>query len=70
MTKSERNQWATPCRYNIAYVPVLGAKKLWRVNGLSLSRAVGIMASDIFLQGHAYIALSRVRSMDGVVLVG
>ena len=36
-----------------------------RVQGLSLDRAVIDLGSDVFLYGQAYVALSRVRSMEG-----
>ena len=38
--------------------------------GSSLRRAVIDLAPNIFAHGQTYLALSRVRSMDGVMLVG
>ena len=35
-----------------------------------MSRAVIDLGPDIFAHGQAYVALGRVRSMDGVMLVG
>ena len=46
------------------------AVMIHKVQGLSLSRAVIGLGPDIFAHGQAYVALSRVRSMDGVMLVG
>ena len=41
-----------------------------RVHGLSLDRAVIDLGADILEHGQAYVALSRVRSVDGVMLIG
>ena len=46
------------------------AVTIHKVQDLSLSRAVIDLGPDVFAHGQAYVALSRVRSMDGVMLVG
>ena len=46
------------------------AVTIHKVQGLSLTRAVIDLGPDIFAHDQAYVALSRVRSMDGVMLVG
>ena len=40
------------------------------VQGLSLDRAVIDLGADILEHFQAYVALSRVRSVDGVMLIG
>ncbi len=40
------------------------------VQGLSLDSAVIDVGADIPEYGQAYVALSRVRSVDGVMLIG
>lgn len=35
-----------------------------------MSRAVNDLGPNIFARGQAYVSLSRVKSMDGVMLVG
>jgi hypothetical protein len=44
------------------------AMTIHRVQGLSVDRAVIYLGSDIFAHGQAYVALSRVRTMAGVLL--
>ena len=41
-----------------------------RVQGLSLDRAVIDLGGSVFAHGQAYVALSRVKSLQGVMLVG
>ena len=41
-----------------------------RVQGLSLDKAVIDLGSSIFAHGQAYVAFSRVRSLEGVLLIG
>jgi ATP-dependent exoDNAse (exonuclease V) alpha subunit len=44
------------------------AMTIHRVQGLSMDRAVIDLGSDIFAHGQAYVALSRVRTLAGVLL--
>lgn len=44
------------------------AVTIHRVQGLSMDRAVINLGPDIFAHGQAYVALSRVRSLAGVLL--
>jgi len=44
------------------------AMTIHRVQGLSMDRAVIDLGKDIFAHGQAYVALSRVRSLAGVLL--
>jgi ATP-dependent exoDNAse (exonuclease V) alpha subunit len=44
------------------------AKTIHRVQGLSMDRAVIDLGNDIFAHGQAYVALSRARSLAGVLL--
>jgi ATP-dependent exoDNAse (exonuclease V) alpha subunit len=44
------------------------AMTIHRVQGLSMDRAVIDLDPDIFAHGQAYVALSRVRSLAGVLL--
>ena len=46
------------------------AVTIHKVQGLSLGKAVMDSGPDIFAHGQAYVALSRVRTMEGVMLVG
>ena len=46
------------------------AVTIHKVQGISLDKAVIDLGSTIFDHGHAYVALSRVRSLQGVMLVG
>jgi Helicase len=46
------------------------AVTIHRVQGLSLDRAVMDLGNSIFESGQAYVALSRVRSLQGVALLG
>ena len=40
-----------------------------KVQGISLDKAVIDLGRNIFDHGHAYVALSRVRTLQGVMLV-
>ena len=46
------------------------AVTIHKVQGLSLDRAVMDLIIGIFAHGQCYVALSRVRSLQGVMLVG
>ena len=46
------------------------AVTIHKVQGLSLDRAVMDLGTGIFAHGQCYVALSRVRSLQGVMLVG
>ena len=46
------------------------AVTIHKVQGLSLDRAVMDLGKDVFAHGMAYIALSRVKSLEGVCVVG
>ncbi len=41
-----------------------------KVQGLSLDKAVIDLGRDVFAHGQAYVALSRVRNLEGVMLTG
>ncbi|KAK9833869.1 hypothetical protein WJX74_008392 [Apatococcus lobatus] len=45
------------------------ALTIHRVQGVSLDRAIIDLGSSIFAAGQAYVALSRVRSLAGVLLL-
>ena len=45
------------------------AATIHKVQGLSLDAAVIDLGSQVFEEGMAYVALSRVRTMDGVALL-
>ena len=54
---------------------MLGRDAAWavtihRVQGLSLDRAVMDLAKDVFAHGQAYVALSRVKSLEPVCIIG
>jgi ATP-dependent exoDNAse (exonuclease V) alpha subunit len=44
------------------------AMTIHRVQGISLDRAVIDLGSAVFAHGQAYVALSRVRTLEGVLL--
>ena len=44
------------------------AMTIHRVQGLSMDRAVIDLGTDVFAPGQAYVALSRVRSLAGLLL--
>ncbi|KAA6421824.1 MAG: ATP-dependent DNA helicase PIF1 [Trebouxia sp. A1-2] len=44
------------------------AVSIHRVQGVSLDRAVIDLGSDVFAHGQAYVALSRLRTLEGVLL--
>ena len=46
------------------------AVTIHKVQGLSLDRAVIDLGSSIFAHGQAYVAVSRVKTEEGVLLVG
>ena len=46
------------------------AVTIHKVQGISLEKAVIDIGSSIFDHGQAYVALSRVKSLEGVCLVG
>lgn len=46
------------------------AINVYRVQSLSLDRAVIELHADVLEHGQAYVDLSRVRSVDGVMLTG
>ena len=46
------------------------AVTIHRVQGLSLDRAVMDLEKDVFAHGMAYVALSRVKYLEGVCIVG
>ena len=56
-------------RYQYPLVLAWGVT-IHKVQGLSLDKAVMDLGSGIFAHGQAYVALSRVRSLQGVMLVG
>jgi ATP-dependent exoDNAse (exonuclease V) alpha subunit len=41
-----------------------------KVQGISLNKAAIDYGRDIFDHGQAYVALSRVRTLEGVLLIG
>ena len=41
-----------------------------KVQGLSLDRAVMDLGKNVFAHGMAYVALSRVKSLEGVRVIG
>ena len=46
------------------------AVTIYKVQGLSVDKAVIDLGSSVFAHGQAYVALSRVKSLGGVMLVG
>ena len=66
MSQSGRHQFE---RYQYPIV-LAWAVTIHKVQGTSLDKAVIGLGKDIFNHGQAYVALSRVRRLDGVLLVG
>ena len=64
--KDDRHQFK---RYQYPIV-LAWAVTIHRVQGISLDQAVTDLGKDIFDHGQAYVALSSVRRLDGVLLVG
>ena len=46
------------------------AVTIHKVQGLSLDRAVMDLGKNVFAHGMAYVALSRVKSLEGVCVIG
>ena len=46
------------------------ASTIYKVQGLSLDAAVIDLGPKVFEDGMAYVALSRVRTLEGVALLG
>jgi len=62
---------ASTSRFNGKDPVVLAwAVTMHKVQGISLDKAVIDCGSDIFDHGQAYTALSRVRMLEGVLLIG
>ncbi len=40
------------------------------MQGLSLDKAVVDLGKNVFVHGQAYVALSRMRNLEGVMLTG
>ena len=56
-------------RYHYPIVLARGVT-IHKVQGISLDKAVIDLESDIFDHGQAYVALGRVRRLEGVLLIG
>ena len=56
-------------RYQYAIV-LAWAVTIHKVQGLGLDRAVMDLGKNVFAHGMAYVALSRVKSLEGVCVIG